>query len=707
MNQPIPEAARREHLQALVRLADRYGIRTSYRDGMGQMRQAGAEALLRILHSLGADLGHGPQAALLEHEAEHWERPVDPVLVAWGGDLLAEIRLPAGHRGGLLWRLSLEDGGHRENACPLDDLDGAEVATQGGRYRTYRLAMRRLPLGYHRLAVHSGEHAAEALVIAAPLRAWVPKGLRAWGVFSPTYALHSADGPGVGTFTELQRLTEWVHGLGGSVVATLPMLATFLDEPFDPSPYAPVSRLFWNELFVDVRRLPEIAYSAAARRLLESDAVGESIRRLRAEPLVDYRAQYALQRRLLEPLAAAFFANAPDARRDAYAAFLREKPALRDYAVFRAATERRRSAWQSWESPARDGRLETQDFDAAAADLHAYAQFAAHEQLTELARHGREGGLGLYLDLPIGANLDSYDVWRERRLFALDVSTGAPPDPFFTRGQNWGFPPLLPEADRRQGYAYTLAFLRNHLAYAGVLRIDHVMALHRLFWVPRGMEATEGLYVYYRHEELYAMLLLESHRREVLLAGENLGTVPGEVNQAMADHRLQKLYVLQYELQPDPKHPLRPTPRESVASLNTHDMPPFAAYWRKRDVDERRTAGLLDDAGVEHERAVRAQMRAGLVRTLARKRYRIAADDPPGRVARAALEFLAAGPARLVLANLEDLWEEEESQNRPGTTTEHPNWRRKLRLDLETIMTQADIEEALGAIDVRRKRKSS
>jgi 4-alpha-glucanotransferase len=199
----------------------------------------------------------------------------------------------------------------------------------------------------------------------------------------------------------------------------------------------------------------------------------------------------------------------------------------------------------------------------------------------------------LYLDMPLGAHGDGYDVWRYRELFALGASGGAPPDPVFTQGQDWGFAPVHPQRSRERGHAYLRAYLRHHLRHAGMLRIDHVMGLHRLYWVPRGQPASQGAYVTYPAEEVYAMLSIESHRHQAVIVGEDLGTVPPEVSRSLKRHAVGGMFVAQYEFCLPPKPVLRPVPRNVVASLNTHDMPPFHAYWRGLDIEDRRALGLI------------------------------------------------------------------------------------------------------------------
>jgi 4-alpha-glucanotransferase len=564
----------------------------------------------------------------------------------------------------------------------------------------------RLPWGYHRLTLDSGARQFEMMVISAPVRADAfqrERASKSWGVFMPLYALHSRRSWGSGDLTDFESLLEWVAGLGGSVVATLPLLAAFLNEPLEPSPYAPVSRLFWNEFWIDVTRVPELRRCPSAQAILGSPEVRRQVEELRSLPLVDYRRQMEIKRKALEELAQCFFDERSE-RYGAFAQFVEAHPPSDDYARFRATVEQRRAPWPTWPRPLRDGVLKAGDYDEAAKRYHLYVQWMAHQQMQDLYERGRSAGVSLCLDLPLGVHPDGYDVWREQSLFALGASTGSPPDTFFTRGQNWGSPPLHPEAMRTQGYRYFIACLRHHLQYASILRLDHIMSLHHLYWIPSGMEAHEGVYVRYPSEELYAILSVESHKHGALIVGEDLGTVPRYVRKAMARHNIQRTYVVQFELRPERSRPLAPVPVASVATINTHDTPPFAAFWRGLDITDRLRRGLLDDSGARREEKSRDALKRSLLAFLRRRGLLREANPNEDAVLQACLALLSASPARVVLIGLEDLWLETQPQNVPGTAEEHPNWRRKAAFVLEAFCQMPQVLDTLREMNRRRGR---
>ncbi|HEY3247747.1 MAG TPA: 4-alpha-glucanotransferase [bacterium] len=680
------------NVRALRALARLYDVQTAYTDITGRRRVASVESLLRVLQAMGAPLRQIADAPSALRERTHLlaEELIDPVIVRKEGPpsplTLRLIRRRVGIE------LIREDGAAYRWTVTPQRVGPQPVAVPVS-----------LAPGYYTLRVESGPAAAQSTLIVAPRRAFSPGPIeKLWGVFLPLYALRTAKDWGAGDYAALDRLAAWVGTLGGSVVATLPLLPVFLDRPFDPSPYAPVSRRCWNEFYIDVEGTPELSRSPAAQAVLASPAFQRALRRQRRAPLVDYRAQMRDKRRVLELLADVFFTQAPPSRRAALDRFTTAHPAAGDYARFRAVMDRQQRPWSEWPARLRDGNVRRDDYDERARQYHLYAQWAAHEQFTAASTALRRRGGIVYLDLPLGTHAVGYDVWRERDAFAAGVSTGAPPDTFFGQGQNWGSPPLHPERLRRQGYRYYIECVRHHLAHASLLRIDHIMGLHRFFWIPRGMVAADGVYVRYRAREFYAILAVESMRHRAMIVGENLGTVPAYVNAAMRRHGVLQTYVVQYSLRPDAQAPLIPAPADAVASLNTHDMPPFAAFWAGRELRDLRALGQLD---APHAAAEWDRRRATLHHLAAflSRRGRLRSPATPRRMLRGLLSYLGAGPARIVLVSLEDLWLETAPQNVPGTSDERPNWRRKARFTLHQIRRMRTVIDTLR--DLARARR--
>jgi len=690
---------------ALKRLGRELGIHPSYISGGGERVVASVDSIRAVLQSMGVDVADAPGAlqARIERAAGQL---MSRTVVAWNGRGRFEVARALGKGPRIRCTLTEESGHATSWSVRAADLPTVSRRGIDGAAHPYHVVAfpKPLPTGYHRLKVEWGPSSGDALVISAPRKSWTtgaPAPERTWGVFCPVYSLRSKRGWGCGDLSDLARLARWTSGFGGKVVGTLPLMAVYLDEPFDPSPYAPVSRVFWNESFLDPEATPEWGSCTEAQKKKDSPAFQREMASLDGAELVQYRRQAALRRSVLEPLAERFFASGGPTS-EAYRAFLRENPLAQSYARFRAMVERSGAKFEEWPERARSGRIDAADVDTNAERYHLYAQFAFQRQLGAITERMRESGGLVYLDLPVGVRGNGFDVWKNPGLFAMGAMVGAPPDPYFTSGQKWGFPPMHPDAMEASGFAYMIDSVRHFMRWSDVLRLDHVMAFHRLFWIPRGMEAKDGVYVGYPEEPLWAILCLESHRNECRLVGENLGTVPPAVERAMKRHGFGSLYVAQYEANPKATAALRPVPKAVVASVNTHDMPPIATWLDGGDVDDRISMGMFAGNLKDKEHANRAKVRAALETFLKKKGF--LAGDGTGAVRHAIHTFLGASDAETVLVNIEDLWLERHWQNVPGTSDVYPNWRHRLKYTLEQLEDDRDIARQLD--DIERARAS-
>ncbi len=695
-------------LEALARLS---GVQTSHQDGFREDVKPSPEALLAVLRARGVPVSglRDVPEALAAAQARRAKLVLEPVSVVWtegprsirvGPGLVegAEVdaRLSA-EGGGIEWRGTVR----RRPSFPAD---GAWTSAEGEPGLEIPLP-RELPHGYHEIAVQADSGTYTGLVVSAPSRAFgAPeepaegrRNSRKWGLFLPLYALRHSRDWGVGDLDALGRLLEWTGERGGEVVGTLPLFAAYLDDPLEPSPYSPVSRLFWNELYLDPRALPEWDASEEARALVGSSRFESALVDLREQPHVEYREAARLRHAVLDLLARRWQEGGGEDSAE-LRSFASASPEVHRYAEFRAGVDHvglPRGRWpETWnasgipnEAQAPGSRLR-----------HLYAQLRFPDQLR--AVRGSEGGrnVGLYLDLPLGAHGDGFDVWAHPDLFVGGMTLGAPPDGFQTAGQDWGLPPLDPGASRREGHDHFRRVLGTLMSHSAHLRIDHVMGLHRLYWVPEGMGARDGAYVRYPAEELYAILALESHRHGTAVAGEDLGTVPPEVRKAMEGVGLGKSYVVPFEVRPDDREGLTPVSEGAVASLNTHDLPPFASYWRGLDLTERGSGEDLEESETE-EAEWREKCREALSRASGVRR-----EGEAGllEVLEGLLERLGRSRAGLVLVNLEDLWLEEKPQNRPGVPDPY-NWRRRTRLTLEKLIEEPVIVRLLDALDRARR----
>ncbi len=665
-------------MSALRELAKAVGLDVEYANWRGEPTAASDESVFAALKALAPDLGiklervDDAAGAIAVLDRELWRQVVPPVVVGWNGSLVIPFSVPANRDEPWEIEVTTESGRIVRTHGTLFDLPADSHAYPQGAVHCIRRATLSLEgeLGYHSLRWKTLGEQGEALAISAPERAYggPGTGARRWGVFAPVYGLASVESGQAGDLGTLKRLFEAVERRGGRYVATLPILAQFLDEPCMFSPYSPASRLYWNELYLDLSPL-------AAQVGLPAPVAPPIV----PGTLIDFRAQYHWRRHILDPIAERLAATpAVSAEIDTWA----NETGAYDYAAFRAIGEQRRTGWREWGSPWREGTPPIENrsqaislgADGARLTTHLVAQWAMQRQLEALGT----GHVGLYLDLPVGVNCDAYEVWRERHLFLTELAAGAPPDALFLGGQNWGLPPLSPFALRRDRYRYFIRCLQHHMKVAGMLRIDHVMGLFRLYCVPEGRPATDGVYIRYPAEEMLAIVTLESHRARCAVVGEDLGTVPDQIRPAMARHGLFRLHVGQWFLPTQAGETPEPSPPESVASLNTHDTPTFAGWWRGADIDDRRDLELIT---ADQEAAERLDRDAQRVAVMAFATTAVPGDETLTDVERAMVACtadLALGPAEVVLVSLDDLTLEPFPHNVPGTSTQRPNWQRRV-----------------------------
>jgi 4-alpha-glucanotransferase len=674
----------RRSRQALGRLAGMYNIERAYEDVNHERREATDDTLLHLLRARGVDITDIRQAHdIFEHRVAALDCDrIEPVLVAWGNRLGSiPLRLTARTaRKTVRYTIRMEDGSVR-TAEVIPEVIARPRSAAGS--PTYRLRTRgSVPYGYHDVEIETATGTLTSRLISAPRHAYVSHERNEWGVFMPLYALRGSPDAGIGSYSDLAALARWTAARGGSFVGTLPLLASYVDVLFEPSPYAPVSRLFWNELFIDVTRAPG----------WRPEMGGVETQRVHAARMVDYHTVGTEKLSALRAAAASYYAAGDTSEVDHFAA---SHHLVADYARFRAVLDRRRESWRLWPERLRNGEIIDGDFAPEDEQFHRYAQWVAEEQLSQIAAAAQRDAAGLYLDLPLGVNADGFDAWRERDLFAENASTGAPPDALFTGGQDWGFRPPDPDAQRRSGHRYFIDSLRHHMRHAKMLRMDHVMSLYRLYWIPRGESAMNGAYVRYPVDEMFAVIALESTRHETAVVGEDLGTVPREIREQMEAHRVMRMYVLQYETSPDARDPVTPVPRDVVASINTHDMPTFRGFVIGSELKDQLDLALVDEARYRSD----VDARNTLIQRLA---HRFGDTETTQQLMQRILEYLSDSDARAVLVNLEDLWLEEEPQNVPGTNTERPNWKRRAKLSLDELMDDQRVSALLKMIDHRR-----
>lgn len=676
-------------------LAEAAGIAVRWRDAHDRDQQVPEDTLRAVLAGLGLPAGSARAArdSLAALRAEAARPGLPPLLTAVAGRPVAvPLRLDAPVR----YRLEEEGGAVREGV--------AEAVPEGGCVLPPVAAP-----GYHILIVGGFQ---TVLAVApercfGPLDAGLPGG-RGAGLAVQIYALRRDGDGGLGDFTALARLARDMAGRGLTGMAVSPLHALFSADPSRFSPYAPSSRLFLNVLHIDVQAL-----------LGELGLGGEAVPALEAAALVDWpavaRHRLALLRRAYDTFqarggaAAAEFARYRGAR----------GRALEDHATFEALHERLFAAdpacrdWRAWPAPLRDPRgAAVADFaarEARAVAFHAFLQWQAERGLAGAQRAAREAGmaLGLIGDLAIGVDPAGSQAWSRQDELMQGLSIGAPPDLFNPLGQDWGLAAAAPRALTGGGYRSFLEILRVAMQHGGGVRLDHILGLARLWVAPRGAPPGAGAYLRFPLDELLRLTALESWRHRSVVIGEDLGTVPEGLRTALSRAAVLGIRVLWFEREGDRFLPPGAWPRDVLATTTTHDLPTVAGWWAGRDIDWRARLGLLGP-GTRREtlEAERARDRVLLWRALAAAGLAHGPPPPPqagAAVAEAAAAFIGATPAALAFLPLEDALALEEQPNLPGTTDQHPNWRRRLPLPVDRLAGDEGVGRRIAAL-VRARR---
>jgi alpha-1,4-glucan:alpha-1,4-glucan 6-glycosyltransferase/4-alpha-glucanotransferase len=691
---------------ALRTLATAHGVDVTYLDHGGVQRTASRDAVLAVLASLGvADAERDPAGALAAHRvgAELLEPVV--VLDIDGGAPSVSVSLP--RRVGTLECELVMDGGEAVAwRAPVREHQAVGSVTAPSASTATQAASIELPVvlsaGYHELRVRAGTRASSAHLLVRPeggARGRFDAAWRGVGVAAPLFTLHSSHSWGCGDLTDLDELAALAAPHGAAVVATLPLLAGFGPSPFDPSPYLPASRLFWHERWLDGDAAVDAFRSPALVALARAAHEGTQTAARASHPYVDGEGAMRAKRDVLAAIAGSLGPAGSPARAQ-LDAFLVDRPIVTDWARFRAAGERHGVDWTRWPAALRDGRIEPHDVDAEVVGYHELVQWLADHQLRGLTERLAQRGQVLSLDLPLGVHPFGYDVWRHRDQFLQGLSVGAPPDRFFPRGQVWGFPPPSVGHARADGHAQFRAAIVHHLNVAGMLRIDHVLGTQRLFCVPDGMGARDGVYLRMPLEELLAVVAIEAQRHRAAIVGEDLGTVDAAVRRAMRRDGIRRTSVIQLSIRATGSSPFVPPPAGAVASFSTHDLPTFEGWWRCRDVDERVELGQVDAATGAEMRARRLAERSRLAALLGVEHDDGAGGDdaPPEGLLSAAHRALAESDAGVVLVQLDDVLDELEEVNLPGTSTERRNWQRRTALPLEAIAGDARLAQALDLV---------
>jgi 4-alpha-glucanotransferase len=718
----------------IERLARLRGIGDAYHDYRGELEYFSVGTKQALLRAMGCEVDD-PKA--LEFEAQQlesarWRQFLPRVAAAHGARIGIDVAVAAREFGSaLLWSVRLEDGSRRDGATSTADcaeIWRGEVAGSWVTRRRLELPFD-LPPGYHELEARiAGGAAHRCLLIMSPPHCYEPApiiaGRRLWGIAVQLYSLRSRDNWGIGDFNDLKSLIRWVASHGAGFVGLNPLHALAPADPARCSPYSASSRHFLNVLYIAVPSVPEFQECAAARERLADPSTTLLLRGLRGRELVDYRGVAQLKLEFLALLYRDFrdrhLAASSERARIFHAFVAAGAESLQMHARFDAldrhfrATSGAASGWLSWPEEFRDVNGSAAAQFAAEhpeeVEFYAYLQWLAHEQLSGAQLLTRELGMpvGLYGDYAVGANPSGSETWSDRSSYCMGAEIGAPPDPLALKGQGWGIPPQDPsvmQAQRLQGF---VRLIRNNMRYYGAIRLDHVMALFRLWWVAAGCQATEGAYVHYPLQQLLTVLSLESARSACLVVGEDLGVVPDEMRQAMPEYGLYHYKVLLFEKLDGRFRRPGEYAQRALATPTTHDMPTLRSYWEGRDIELRRRLNLYPGAEVENavirERERDRELLLGALQEQGLEPAQPATPFEPftAGLAHALHLYLARSATLLVAVQIEDLLGEVLPMNVPGTDREYPNWQRKVSADLEDIAARTDLAEQLD--EIRRAR---
>jgi 4-alpha-glucanotransferase len=706
--------------QLLDHASSLYGIEPHYWDIWGRKHEITVEARQALLRARGVEAGDAAELerSLARRARAEWERLLPPVVVVTAA---AETELPLNVSDDCPHTVAhvvvhREDGGEAAFELPLTDLPESASIEIDGRTWVRKVAHLPLPLplGYHRVQATVGEATGETRYIVTPERAWndhLPtRGRRAAGVAISLYGVRSERNWGCGDFRDLLGVIDWVaNDLEASFVGLNPLHAIHNRRPFNSSPYLPNCIYYQNFIYLDVEGMEDFVRSRRARLLRGEAAVEAEIARLRESPFVEYEGVAALKLRFLKLAFVQFLREWRTGSKRA-AAFhdfrVREGDLLEKFAAYCALDQwlHRRDPklwiWPNWPEEYRDPDSEaTHAFCQKhwrSVMFYAYLQWQIGLQLQRAQRTARahKMSIGLYHDLALATDRFGSDLWAHRPFFVSGCRVGSPPDDFALGGQDWGFPPPNSEAHRANGYRLFAETIRRNARHGGALRMDHVMRLFRLYWIPDGCDAAHGAYVKEVSLDFLRILALESVRNRVVVVGEDLGTVDPAIRET-----LERFGVLSYRLfyfEKDARGEFRryrEYPRQALVSSTTHDLPTLAGMWTGADLDARRAAGMLDQTAFDAQSRARMEEKQKMLDMLFELDLmppalpRRAAEYPvlSGELHNAVVGFLALTPSQLLAINQEDLTKETEQQNLPGTTWQYPNWSRKMRFSIEQL----------------------
>ncbi len=717
-------------------LSELCGIVPEYWDISGKKHITSVETKKAILRAmrLKVDSVEDIVKEINERKYKPWRNLIEPVHVISVNNQPLQIPVHIPIREGeekkllISWFIENENGQREEFMLSGESINVSEQQwIDGLRYIKFNLSdMTHRETGYHVIQVEC-KHPENVFpgetkllrkltkIIVTPDTCFIPSELqngRTWGLSTNLYSILSLRNWGIGDFTDLKKIVKWIADLKSGFVGINPLHAIPNTKPFGISPYSPISRLYKNFVYLDIENIPEVSEAEDAQMVIRSESFKKEMNKFKKRKLIDYE-QIALLKEKILRHAFDFFYEKHYMRDTPQGKYFRryiseEGSNLESFALFLTLWKYMKKihnayTWQQWPEEYRSpsnkdvhGFRKTHEKEIL---FYKYIQWHIDRQLKETAEMARKSGMivGLYHDLAIGSVYGGSDVWNYRDVVG-EADVGAPPDDFSPNGQNWGFPPLIPERLKDTGYELFIQTIRKNMKYAGALRIDHAPGLFRLFWIPYGTAPKKGTYVLYPSEDLLRIVALESVRNKTMVIAEDLGTVGENVRETLKRFQMLSYKLFYFERNyPDPSFVLPDGyPDMALCAVTTHDLPTLYGYWKSQDIKIRKKLGMFSDETF-WQRQIRERERDKKLIFSTLKSQGIIPDDFPSdpkvipqmtpELCLAIYQYLARTPCKLLIVSLDDILGTLNQQNMPGTVDSYPNWVQKTPLTLEEILS--------------------
>ncbi len=724
----------------IEKLVEMRGIESSYVDAWGKPATVNEESKAKLLAAIGYSVDDEAklEQELGEQVANSWMQPLNPVQVNREGEpLMLAVRLPIELvNDDYVLKVILEDSEELSQELVVSDGELINVAhLDDVEFQEYIVDVKQaLPLGYHKVSLQAkdGDEIANMKLIIAPKACYkqqdIAEGRKVWGLSVQLYCLRSENNWGVGDFSDLTYLIEQTGRQGAQFVGLNPIHALYPNNHYNCSPYGPSSRRWLNFIYIDVTKL-EGYDDPSVQEIVASPEFQSTLQHVRNVDYVDYEAVIRLKLTVLNAIFEVqygkYLSKNTKLNREFKAFVAAGGESLDMLATYDAIQETLYAdGKEGWGWPVfPKGMRDYQTPDVAKfkkanqkkVKFYMYLQWQAALQLEAAQQTAKKAGMtvGIYRDLAVGVSEGSAEIWGNKDLYVTEASVGAPPDRLGPLGQNWGLPPMDPEVLYQQAYQPIIDLFDSNMQSCGALRIDHVMALLRLWWVPRGEDAKAGGYVYYPVDDLLGILALESHRHKSLVIGEDLGTVPDEIRAKLAENGVHSYRVFFFEQAKDGGfYSVHHYPEQSMATLTTHDMPTLIGYWHCLDLEMGKQLNLYPNEEVLQQLySSRHEEKQQILDTL--HGHNSVPDWMPRHVEQTGMHkelnhgmqyHMSKGSSALLSLQLEDWLEMDKPVNIPGTSDEYPNWKRKLTRNLEQIFTDPVLNSlALGLTETRRQ----